>query len=288
MPLYTRGGSRMVRPGRRPAERPAAIRESMTATASRTVVLKFGTGILTRPDSVHLDDEQFDRLTTAVAGLRQAGHRCILVSSGAVGAGLRSFGLDARPADLGMLQACAAVGQSKLMHYYETLFRRFDLNVAQLLVTNADFRTEGRRHNFQATLLKLLEFDDVIPIINENDSVATEELRFGDNDALSAGVAVLAGADLLVLLTSVDGLHDADGAIIPRVDRIGDVIHLVRAETGRLSVGGMASKLQAVATAVEAGVETVIASGHRTDQFPELVAGGGIGTRFQGILLQAS
>jgi glutamate 5-kinase len=191
-----------------------------------------------------------------------------------------AFGLTERPRDTVTLQACAAVGQSRLMHFYETLFRQFGLDVAQLLVTNADFRTEPRRARFRDTLLRLLEFPRVVPIINENDSVATEELLFGDNDALSAGVAELAGAGLLVLLTSVDGIEDSEGKVVPRVNGVDDVAHLVRDESGALSVGGMRTKLEAVRKATAAGIETVIANGRKPEQLADLVRGGGVGTRF--------
>jgi glutamate 5-kinase len=246
----------------------------------QTIVLKFGTGILTLPDSPLLDDAQFDALTAAVATVYEAGHRPVIVSSGAVGAGLEAFGLDERPDGTAMLQACAAVGQARLMHRYETLFRRFGLNVAQLLVTNADFQTDKRRSNFRHTLLTLLELPKIIPIINENDSVATEELRFGDNDALSAGVAELAAVDQLIILTSTDGLYDASGAQVESVTSIDDALGHVRAETGKFSVGGMRTKLEAVRQATEAGVSTIIASGRNADQIPDLVAGSGVGTRF--------
>ncbi|CAN5210664.1 hypothetical protein BH23VER1_BH23VER1_32500 [soil metagenome] len=246
----------------------------------QTIVFKFGTGILTLPDSPLLDEGQFDALTAAVAAVHQAGHRPVIVSSGAVGAGLMAFGLCERPTDTGMLQACAAVGQARLMHRYENLFRRFGLNVAQLLVTNADFQTETRRNNFRHTLVTLLGLPDVIPIINENDSVATEELRFGDNDALSAGVAELAAVNQLILLTSADGLYDASGALVGSVAHIDEAFAHVRAETGRFSVGGMRTKLEAVRHAMEAGVTTVIANGRNPAQIPDLVSGGGLGTRF--------
>ncbi len=250
------------------------------SSPQQTIVLKFGTGILTLPDSPLLDDAQFDALTAAVAAVYEAGHRPIVVSSGAVGAGLEAFGLAERPDDTAMLQACAAVGQARLMHRYETLFRKFGLNVAQLLVTNADFQTDKRRSNFRHTLLTLLRLPRIIPIINENDSVATEELRFGDNDALSAGVAELAAVNQLILLTSTDGLSDANGTLVPSVGSIDEALGHVRAETGKFSVGGMRTKLEAVRHATEAGVTTVIASGRNAAQIPELVAGGGTGTRF--------
>jgi glutamate 5-kinase len=248
---------------------------------SKRIVVKFGSGILTKPDRVSLDDAQFDALTLAISNLRRGGHQVVVVSSGAVAAGLMAFRLVARPTDTSDLQACAAVGQSRLMHFYEALFRQHDFKVAQLLLTNGDFVSDTRRKNFQNTLERLLQYDDVIPIINENDSVAVDELTFGDNDTLSARVAILAKADLLIILTSVDGLQsNGDGKIIDQVDDIAKALAHVRDETGHFSVGGMQTKLKAVEIAAHAGVETIIANGRRSEQLAELIDGGGIGTRF--------
>ena len=251
---------------------------------AKIVVIKLGSGVLTHGDRVALHGEQFEKIVSAVAGVLRAGYRPIVVSSGAVAAGLMAFKMNSRPDDLASLQACAAVGQARLMHFYESLFRLEKINVAQLLVTYSDFATDGRGANVRQTLDRLLEFPDVIPIVNENDSVSTEELKFGDNDMLSAKLAVLAGAEMLVLLTGVDGLHDFDdgdeGAIIERVEDVESVMGLANSDTGALSVGGMQTKLVAVKEAVEAGIETVIASGYRPEQLEELIAGGGRCTRF--------
>lgn len=224
------------------------------------------------------------RLTQAIADLNEGGHRTIVVSSGAVGAGLMTFGLDERPTDTGMLQACAAAGQARLMHIYESHFSHFGLKVAQLLLTHDDLSDEKRRANVRNTMDRLLEFPAVIPIVNENDSVAVFELKVGDNDLLSSDVAALVEADLLILLTSVPGLRRLDGTdpneIVERVENIEDVMHFAGEDKGRLSVGGMRSKLTAVRNAVEAGIETIISSGHHPEQLTELVAGAGRGTRF--------
>jgi len=246
------------------------------------IVVKFGSGILTNPDRVSLDDGQFEALTLAISSLRREGHQVIVVSSGAVAAGLMALRLQARPTATSDLQACAAVGQSRLMHFYEALFRQHDFKVAQLLLTNEDFVSDTRRRNFENTLERLLEFDDVIPIINENDSVAVDELKFGDNDTLSARVAVISRADLLIMLTSVDGLQNGDGsgALITEVTDVADALGHVRDETGHFSVGGMQTKLKAVEIATGAGIETIIANGRRPGQLGELIAGGGVRTRF--------
>jgi len=251
---------------------------------AKIVVIKLGSGVLTHGDRVALDGEQFEKIVTAVAGVLRAGYRPVVVSSGAVAAGLMAFKMETRPDDMASLQACAAVGQARLMHFYESLFRLEKINVAQLLVTYGDFAKLERGANVRQTLEKLLEFPDVIPIVNENDSVSTEELKFGDNDALSAKLAVLAGAEMLVMFTGVDGLHDFDDpeedSIIERVEDVESVMGLANTETGALSVGGMQTKLVAVKLAVEAGIETVIASGYHPEQLGELLAGGGRCTRF--------
>ncbi len=246
----------------------------------RRIVVKFGTGILTRPKGDALDIAQFKRLTSDVAALVLAGNECLVVSSGAVGAGLAAMGLKARPADLPTIQACAAVGQSKLMQLYETMFAAHGLNVAQLLLTHGDLDSRMRYRNAKSTLDRLLQRKGVIPIINENDSVAVEELKFGDNDRLSAEVAMLAGADLLVILTSVDGLMDAAGKVIPLVTDIESVTGFAHEGKGKFSVGGMVSKLQAVKLAVEAGIPTVIGNGRLTGRIRAIAAGKPAGTRF--------
>ncbi len=248
----------------------------------RRVVIKFGSGILTRPDTAALDESQFARLTQAIAILKQQGHEVIVVTSGAVAAGLNVLGFTKRPTETSVLQACAAVGQTRLMHKYETLLGACGLHVGQLLVTHEDFLHDERRANLENTLSSLLERKNIVPVINENDSVATEELKFGDNDALSAGVAVLARANQLILLTSVDGLMPPGESerIVPLVADISEVMGFARNEKGEFSVGGMASKLKAVERAVNAGIKTLIANGRRPEQIPDLVAGLGIATRF--------
>jgi glutamate 5-kinase len=174
------------------------------------------------------------------------------------------LGLDERPKPLAQVQALAAIGQSLLMTTYESLFRARGFRVAQLLLTHQDLDSRIRYRNAKNTLDELLRHDGVIPIVNENDSVAVEELKFGDNDELSAEVAILCQARRLVLLSTVDGLAenpDGSGEILRQVDDIAAVQHLAGDHKGRHSVGGMRSKLMAVQTAVEAGIETVIANG---------------------------
>src|SRR6266498_2259734 len=246
----------------------------------RRILLKFGSGILTRPRANALDDKQFRHITPDVEHLVR--HRCEgkSVSSGAVGAGMRVVGLKERPLDLTTGQACAAVGQPKLMHLYASMFAKHQLNVAQLLLTHIDLDSRTRHQNAKNTLRRLLECKNVVPVINENDSVAVEELRFGDNDRLSAEVAVLAEAELLIMLTSVDGLMDHAGKRIPMIADVADAARFVRKEKSRFSVGGMVSKLEAVKLATAAGIPTVIANGRRAGIIPRIVAGERVGTLF--------
>ncbi len=247
---------------------------------TRRIVLKFGTGILKRSRGDALDEKQFRRLTADVAKLVLGGDECILVSSGAVGAGLGAMGLKTRPSDLPTIQACAAVGQSKLMRLYETMFAGHGLNVAQLLLTHGDLDSRMRHRNARNTLDRLLQRRGVIPIINENDSVAVEELRVGDNDRLSAEVAILARADLLIILTGVDGLLDGAGRLIPLVTDIESAAGFAHEGKGKFSVGGMVSKLQAVKLALDAGIPAVIGNGRRAGQIRAIAAGKPAGTRF--------
>jgi glutamate 5-kinase len=247
------------------------------------IVIKIGTRVLTKLRGGGLDARQFRRLTTEIAGLIAGGHECLLVTSGAVGAGMMVLGLEERPKDVPAIQACAAIGQSRLMRLYESLFARHRLAVAQLLLTHQDLDSRIRYANAQNTLNRLLEHRSVVPIINENDSVAVEELRFGDNDRLSAEVAMLAEADLLILLTTAEGLTraaDGRGEPIPVVDDVDAVLHLAGGRGSPMSVGGMASKLQAVKVAVEAGIPAVIASGRAPGLLARIAAGEPVGTRF--------
>ena len=252
----------------------------------RPVVLKFGTGILASKGGCSLDAVQFRRLCREIAELVALGIPCVVVSSAAVAAGVDALKLPKRPTDLAGKQACAAVGQPALMGAYTRHLAPHGLMPAQLLLTHQDIFDAGRRRNASVTLSKLLASPGVIPIINENDSVAVEELRFGDNDRLSAEVAKLLQARLLILLTSADGLlaksskKNSGTVRIPTVSDIQEAFRHVTPEKGEHSTGGMSAKLQAVETAVSAGVETVIAHGRKKGQIAGAVAGLDIGTRF--------
>jgi len=243
------------------------------------IVLKFGTGVLTKDDGASLDDCQFTSISRQVAALNRAGHACIVVSSGAVAAGVDILGLEARPDDLPGKQACAAAGQPLLMRMFDLALREHELHTAQLLLTHDDIDSRTRRANARNTLERLLHHRSIVPIINENDSVAVDEIRVSDNDRLSAEVAMFAEADLLVIATSTDGIREGDQRV-PVVNDISRARSWVTHEKGRFSTGGMQAKLDAVEMAVLAGIETVIVDGRKPDQLVAAADGKDTGTRF--------
>lgn len=247
----------------------------------RRVVLKIGTGVLTSGVG-QLDTAKIVALGREVAGLRQAGLEVMIVSSGAVGLGMGKLGLAKRPSKLTSVQKCAAVGQSILIDTWQRAFTPFGLTVAQLLYTRDNLGPRGPHLAVKALLDELLE-DGLVPIINENDSVSTDELKFGDNDTLSALVASLAGADLLILLSTAPGLVDRQGTgqIIPVVEKITPAIESLAGGTdSETAVGGMVSKLAAVKIAARSGCGVIIASGENPAILPRLLAGEGAGTFF--------
>ena len=258
------------------------MRSEWVKDISRLVV-KLGTGVLTDAQK-QPDLAQMEQLVGQLAGQRQAGREVVLVSSGAVGAGMGVLGHRKRPNDLAELQACAAVGQSRLMASYERLFARFGLNIAQILLTHDDLQHHERHLNARNTLVTLLGHG-VIPVINENDVVSFTELKFGDNDKLSALVAALLPADLLVILTTVDGLIEnfgkTDPKVIPMIERIDATIEELAGGTdSATAVGGMASKIDAAKIAVRSGIPLVIASGRKPQTLARILNGEEEGTLF--------
>ena len=248
-------------------------------------VVKIGTSLLTR-DGGHLDRARMARFVRELSAVQTSGVQVVLVSSGAISAGMGELGWKKRPSDLAKKQAAAAVGQPRLMEAYRRFFLRRDVSVAQVLLTREDLESSTRGKNAQATLLTLMEAG-VIPIINENDTVAVEEIRVGDNDTLAANVAVKVKADLLVLLTDVDGLmtrhpRQGDGRLIRYVPRIGAAIeaiaHAVPGSEG--GTGGMMTKIRAAPHATRHGVPMVIASGKKRGLLVRLAAGQLLGTFF--------
>ena len=247
------------------------------------MVVKLGTGVLT-DSRKQLDPAQMGQWVAQFAAQRRAGRELVVVTSGAVGAGMGVLGYDERPRELAEKQACAAVGQSRLMAIYEKLFGEYGLRVGQVLLTHEDLQNHDRHRNARSTLVTLLN-RGVVPIINENDAVSTTELKFGDNDKLSALVAALLPADLLVVLTTVDGVIENFGKANPRtlatVDRIDASLEGMAGGTdSATAVGGMKSKIQAAKIVVRSGIPLVIASGRKTDALERILAGAEEGTLF--------
>jgi glutamate 5-kinase len=261
-----------------------AVRQEVIALA-HTVVVKVGTSVLARPDGT-LDPGRFQALADQIHGLRAAGRKVCLVSSGAIGAGVGRLSLGKRPTDLRQLQACAAVGQAFLMRAWEDCLAKHGIPTAQLLLTASDFDSRTRYLNIRNTIVTLFEWG-VLPVINENDTVSVAEIKFGDNDHLAAMVTNLLQAPLLVLLSVVDGLFTADptqdpsARPIPTVPSIdGDVMGRAQASKSALGSGGMRSKLRAARLATVAGESVIMASGLRDDVLGAIFRAEPVGTLF--------
>ncbi len=251
----------------------------------RLAVVKIGSSSLRGPDG-RLDREQVARLSEQVWQARQAGTRIVLVSSGAVAAGLGPLGLDERPEDLPSLQAAAAVGQGELVHEYQKHFAKHGLAAAQILLSQDDFVRRNRYLNARTALRRLLELG-AVPVINENDAVATEELSYGDNDHLAALVASMLHADLLVLLSDVDGYFDGDprtdvGArLVDRVDDVATIdIESVGGVGSTVGSGGMRTKVESARVAVLSATHCVIANARADGVVEQVLDGAGVGTWF--------
>ena len=247
------------------------------------LVVKLGTGVLTDSRKL-IDPAQLEQLVAQVAALRKAGKEVVLVTSGAVGAGMGALGYENRPSDLAEKQACAAVGQTRLMAVYEKLFAQHDLHVGQVLLTHEDLEHHERHLNARNTLVTLLN-RGVVPIINENDAVSFTEIKFGDNDKLSALVAALLPADLLVILTTVDGVIEnfgkADAKVISQIEQIDAAIeNQAGGTTSATAVGGMKSTIEAAKIAVRSGIPLVIASGRDQNILGKILGGADEGTLF--------
>ena len=264
---------------------PDPLRQEIFA-AAHTIVVKVGTRVVTHSGGV-LNLERIGQLAEELNALIAAGRRVVLVSSGAVGAGMSALGLNSRPTDLAQLQAVAAVGQAKLIEAYDRTFRLHGRHAGQVLLIADDLHDRARYLNVRNTLLSLLEFG-AIPIINENDTVSVEELQttFGDNDRLAAMVAHLVRAPLLVIFSDVDGLFDgdpshADSKRIATVARLDDTIYsYVRDKQTGVSKGGMASKLEAARICTMAGENVIVANGHAPGVLAQIMNGEPVGTLF--------
>ena len=250
------------------------------------IVIKVGTSTLAHATG-KLNIRRTGELCKVISDIKNAGHEVILVSSGAIGMGLGKLSLKKKPTDIPTKQAAAAVGQCELMYTYDRLFTEYNHTVAQILLTGSDFQAEDRHENFNNTMDRLLDLG-VLPIINENDTIATEENKVGDNDTLSALVAVSVQADLLVILSDVDGLYsadphkNADAQLIERIHGMPESLFSLAGDAGSaLGTGGMKTKLKAASLCVGAGCDMVIANGERPELLYDIVSGtAGKYTRF--------
>ncbi len=251
------------------------------------IIVKVGTSTLTHATG-HMDIRRVGKLCEVLSDVKNAGHELVLVSSGAIGMGVGKLNLREKPADMPTKQAAAAVGQCELMYVYDKLFSEYNHNVAQILLTGEDLRDDTRRTNFSNTLDRLLELD-VLPVINENDSVATDEIAVGDNDTLAATVATCADADLLIILTDIDGLYTKDPRRFPDATLLSEVRAITPAMIESaggggtaLSTGGMATKLTAARICMDAGIDMMIANGADPAILYDVLDGKPVGTRFIG------
>ena len=249
------------------------------------IVVKVGTSTLAYGTG-RMNIKRTRALCETLADLKNAGNEIILVSSGAIGMGAGKLGLKEKPKDIPTKQAAASVGQCELMYAYDKLFSEYGSAVGQILLTGSDFTHEDRLNNFTNTIERLLELG-VLPIINENDTIATDEIKVGDNDRLSAYVAVNTNADLLVILSDIDGLYtanprvDKNAKLIPFVDEITSELFATAGGTGSsLGTGGMKTKIQAAELCMDKGCDMVIASGEDPTILYDVAQGKNVGTKF--------
>ena len=254
------------------------------------IVIKIGTSTLAHP-SGHLNIRLVEELCKIISDIQNAGHQVILVSSGAIGMGVGKLGLRQRPTDIPTKQAAAAVGQCELMYTYDKLFGEYNHTVAQLLITREDIANEVRHFNFSNTLDRLLELG-VLPIINENDTVATQEIVIGDNDTLAAHVAQSVRADLLILLSDIDGLYTADphkdpeARLLSHVPALTEEVYaLAGVSASTQGTGGMVTKLQAAKICMDSGCAMVIANGRKPENLYDILDGKPVGTLFGEVTL---
>lgn len=249
------------------------------------IVVKLGTSTLAHSTG-HLNIRRVEEICKVISDIKNAGDEVIMVSSGAIGMGVGKLGLTSKPTDIPTKQAAAAVGQCELMYTYDKLFSEYNHTVAQLLMTGADLMNEQRHQNFKNTLNRLLTLG-VIPIINENDTVATDEIVIGDNDTLAAIVAESVKADVLVLFSDIDGLYTADphkcdnAKLINRVNKIdGSIVALAGGKGTEFGTGGMVTKLEAAKICMACGCDMVITNGNNPAALYDIIEGKEVGTTF--------
>ena len=249
------------------------------------IVIKVGTSTLAHSTGL-LNIKRVEEMCKVISDLKNAGHEIVLVSSGAIGMGLGKVGITRRTDDISTLHAGAAIGQCELMYVYDKLFGEYNHTVAQILMTGAFVAIDDYGKNLNNTLFRLLELG-VIPIVNENDTVTTDEIVIGDNDTLGAIIAERVGADMLIILSDIDGLYTSNPAVDPDANRleiieeITDEIEALAGDKGsHLGTGGMITKIKAARMATENGIDMVIANGKNPEVLYDIVEGGGICTRF--------
>ncbi len=270
------------------------LQEEMTAEQlcrselknKRRIVIKIGSSSLIHSETGGIDYIRLEKLVRIMSDLKNRGKDVVLVSSGAIGVGYKNLGLPKRPESLAMKQACAAVGQGQLMMIYQKLFLEYNHKAAQVLLTFDVIISDERRKNARNTLNELLRIG-IIPVVNENDTVATEEIEFGDNDTLSAIVATLIGADLLILLTDIDGLYTDDPKSNPDAKRLSVVtkidnklIGMAKGSGSSFGTGGMATKIAAARIATDTNTDMVICDSEDLDNINKVIEGEDVGTLF--------
>ena len=236
------------------------------------IVIKIGTSTLAHPSGL-LNIKRVEELCKIMSDLKNAGNEIILVSSGAIAMGVGKLSLHEKPHDIPTRQAAAAVGQCELMYTYDKLFSEYNHTVAQILITGDDVEHENRRQNFENTVLRLLQLG-VLPIINENDTISTDEIVIGDNDTLGAIVAKAVNADLFILLSDIDGLISVVEEITPEIEK------MTGGAGSKLGTGGMTTKIKAAVTANAAGIDMVIANGKNPKLLYDILDGKSVGTKF--------
>lgn len=251
------------------------------------IVVKVGTSTLTY-ESGRINIRRIETLCKVLSDIKNAGHELILVSSGAIGLGVGKLNMKDKPEDMPTKQAAAAIGQCELMYLYDKKFLEYNHIVAQILITGSDFDNEVSSQNFHNTVNRLLELN-VMPVINENDSIVTDEISVGDNDTLAAIVARKVGADLLIVLSDIDGLYtanpreDPDAEVIDVVFSITPEIYDLAGNRGtKLGTGGMVTKIQAAEIAMDAGIDMIIANGTHPENLYRILDGEKVGTKFRG------
>ena len=256
-------------------------------SSAKRIVVKVGTSTLTH-ETGKINIRRMVKLCSVLADLHNSGMEVVLVTSGAIGVGVGKLGLKERPKDIPGRQAAATVGQCELMFMYDKLFGEYGHTVGQLLITKSDVENDERRQNLVNTFNKLFDFG-AIPVINENDSVAVEEIVYGDNDSLSAIVAKLIEADALIILTDIDGLYDSnpneneDAKLIPLVTEIDEDLYKIAGGRGStLGTGGMVTKLHAAEITMAAGIDTIVMNGEDPTDIYKALDGKQVGTFFKG------